>query len=244
MISYLQLVAGNLFVIRTLQIFRGRALLSTTTVTKTGTVFVCASSLIGFFCNNSPVLCFGLHFGGVFLCVVTLFCIERQQLLRLRGEVPLFLDRWILNLRLGSALTAARRDALLEHSEAFRTLAQPLFDTVSGPSRTPHHVLFSTQVLDELQRLHQEPHAAIERLENLRHLLRKSTEFRRKSGQAVRQTRIQSAVMLCLLIALSVFTLTRYRWRECADLVALSAVLSLLGLAVMHLLARKSTWKI
>ena len=134
--------------------------------------------------------------------------------MRLRSEIPLFLDRWILNLRLGSALSLAREMALREHSRnSARALAAP-YSRAQCAARAESHLLLPPRTLDELERIHKEPHAALMRLENLRHWLRKSSEFRRKSGQATRQTAIQSAVMVCLLFALIGFTVHRYGWRK------------------------------
>ena len=244
LILYTQLVFGNLFVIRTLQIFRARALLSANAVTKIGTLFVCASGCVTFFCFRVPALCFLLNFAALLSTLGILLLCERQQIDALKSEVPLFLDRWSLNLRLGSALPTARDMALREHSEGFQLLVRPLFAThPRGPTRR-RHLLFSAAVLGELERLHHEPHAALARLENLRQLLRKTSEFRRKSGQAVQQTAIQSVVMVVLLFALTLFTLHRYGWRRSGDLIIAAQFLSALGIVVMYFLARKTKWKI
>jgi hypothetical protein len=244
MILYAQMVFGILFVIRTLQIFRARALLSTPTVTKTGIAFVGACVIIGFFGTQNVFLCSFLITSCVFLMLIALFLLERRQIDSLKSEIPLFLDRWSLNLRLGSALPTARERALRDHSAGFQTLLRPVFSTQNVKSTRRHHALLSAAVMFELEFLQHEPHSALARLENLRQLLRKSAEFRRKSGQAVRQTTIQSAVMMIMLLALILFTLHRYGWRRCGDLIAGSVVLASLGVLLMHFLARKTKWKI
>ena len=238
---YLQLAFGFLFVIRTLQIFRARALISTSVVTKTGTGFVCACVMLSFFGARNPIWCSVSLFVCVFCFVSALFLLERRQIDSLKQDVPLFLDRWILNLRLGSALTSAREMALKDHSPAFQSLMRPVFATQQTRS---HHALMHFSVLAELERLQLEPHSALARLENLRAYLRKSSEFRRKSGQATRQTAIQSGVMLILLLALMVFTLHRYGWRHSGDLVLEAGALSIFGVTVMYVLSRKTRWKI
>ena len=242
LILFAQLVLGILFVIRTLQIFRERALLSTSTVMKTGTAFVCACMNCSFFCAHSPVLATGLTTGCVVFTPLTLWLLEKFEVARLRSEIPLFLDRWILNLRLGSALSPARESALREHSGRLRTLLQPLFTAQSRGGKS--HLLLPQNILEELERIHREPHAALARLENLRQFLRKAAEFRRKSGQAVRQTLIQSLFMMALLLALIVFTVHRYGWKHCADLIFVAVALSTFGMIGMYFLARKVRWKI
>lgn len=244
LILYAQLVFGNLFVIRTLQIFRARALVSTSTVTKTGTAFVCASATLSFFYARNIFQYSGLITGCIFICLALLFVFEHREIAALKNEVPVFIDRWILNLRLGLALPTARDMALRDHSESFQTLLRPVFNTQSSVAPRRRHLLLNAAVLNELERLQLEPHSALSRLENLRFLLRKTTEFRRKSGQATRQTAIQSVVMMILLIALTFFTLHRYGWHRAGDLVLWALFLSAIGVITMYLMARKSKWKV
>jgi hypothetical protein len=244
LIFYLQSVFGILFVIRTLQIFRARALISTSSVTKTGTAFVCACTATSFFGTQSAFLCFLLNILWVFLTIIVLFLLERREIDTLKSEVPLFLDRWILNLRLGSSLASAREAALRDHSIGFQSLMRPVFAVQNERVRRHQHVLMHISVLCELERLNSEAHSALARLESLRTLLRKTSDFRRKSGQAVRQTVIQSSVMMILLFALMFFTLYRYGWRRSGDLILESAGLSIMGVLIMFILARKTKWKI
>lgn len=240
---YVQLLIGNLFVIRTLQIFRARALLSASRVTKTGTSFVCAALLATFFAANSLTLSAGLITGVIFLLFATLFLMERREIAQLKADLPVFFDCWILNLRLGFALSAAREGALREQRERFQTLMRPVF-TAGSASQRRKHLILSAVLLEEIEFLEREPHSALSRLENLRALLRKSAEFRRKSGQASRQAVIQAIVMVILLIALMGFTLRRYGWKESGDLIVCAGFLSVIGVSVMMWVARKSKWKI
>jgi Flp pilus assembly protein TadB len=240
----LQLVFGNLFVIRTLQIFRARALLSQSTVTKTGTVFCALLAIVSIFHARAGVSGTILLSLCIVLCLAVLFLLERRQIDALKAEIPLFLDRWILNLRMGLALPTARESALCEHSPEFRALMKPVFATQTAFVGRRRHGLLPAQLLFELERLQVTPHSALQRLENLRLWLRKSSEFRRKSGQAVRQTLIQSLVMLFLLLALCAWSVRRYTWSRCYDLIIMSWVLYTLGASVMFVLSRKAKWKI
>jgi hypothetical protein len=243
-ISFAQTLFGILFVIRTLQIFRARAMLTQPFVTKTGTIFVTIALLSAFLSVQHAIFATLLSFANIFVAFATLFVCERRQIDALKAEFPFFLDRWILNLRLGSALTPSREQALRDHSANFQTLLRPLFNSSGLSAAKLTHPLLPSAQLHELERIQREPHAALQRLENLRHTIRKTAEFRRKSGQAVQQTRIQSSVMLLMLVALIAFTLRRYGWSRVADLVAESVVLSLIGTLTMHLLTRKTRWKI
>lgn len=242
LIFFAQTAFGILFVIRTLDIFRARALLSSRALAKIGIIFVCMLVWSAFFSVSNFIFGISLALAALSGLIVTLILCERRKIDALKAEIPLFLDRWILNLRLGSALITARDAALREHSENFRALLQPLFAT--QPQAGKMHLLIRGAVVAELEHIHREPHSALARLENLRQMLRKMAEFRRKSGQAVHQTAIQAGVMLFLQLALSIFTLKRYGWRRTSDLILAALALSLAGLAIMFLLARKTKWKI
>jgi hypothetical protein len=236
-------VFGNLFVIRTLQIFRMRALIAQQVLTKIGTVAICSAVFAIFLSETRPIEAAVLLFSAVFAPLPLMIFLERRRLQVLRSYVPVFLDRWIMNLKLGAASASARELALTSQSADFQALMRPLFTSSKGAICASHPLLpaFASR---EMARLRSEPHMALQRLENLRQVLRKTDDFRRKSGQAMRQTAIQSAVMLLLYAALLVFTIFRGGWHANSDLVLWSGVFTLIGTAGMSAIARKRGWKI
>lgn len=243
-IAFASSLLGILFVIRTLRIFRARALLTASFLTKAGTIFVFTPLACAFFAGDRLGLAISLALLNAIAAWIALFSCERREIGILREEVPYFLDRWILNLRLGSAPLIARERALEEHSERFCRLLRPIFSSGGLSAAKPHHPLLPTKYLLELERVLREPHAARARLENLRRNWRKSSEFRRKSGQATQQTRIQASLMLFMLLALVIFTLRRYGWARAGDLTVEAVLLSMLGMVTMFVLSRKRRWKI
>ncbi len=233
---------GIMSALRMLIHFRSRALISSQHLTKIGTgscaliigvLFFCARDLI---CASFALMCV------LFVMFFALWFFERRQIDALKKEVPGFLDRWILNMKLGKALSAARTAALQDLNARARSLLEPLFVSQNIPHCV--HLILDEKVLPELLELNHSPHSALARLENAREWMRKSDDFRRKSGQAVRQTTIQAVVLLLLLIALAVFTVQRHGWRRNSDLVLASFVLSGLGIFTMRHLARKRRWNI
>lgn len=242
LLSFLVLMIGITFVLRTSLVFRERGVIHESAVTKTGTLGILVQLLLPFFVNQNRL---GWILPACLLPLLPigfLLFLEHKTIAVFKARVPIFLDRWILNMRLGKSLSSAREAALRQEGDRFQTLMRPLFATRS--SEREQHLLLAKNVRRELEQIAQINHAALERLENLRSHLRKTAEFRRKSGQAVLQTTIQSIVMLGLLIALALFNLQRYGWTRCGDLICLAAFLSLIGLMVMMRLARKSSWKL
>jgi hypothetical protein len=242
LILFAQTMFGIVFVIRTMHVFRVRGLLRQDYVTKTGTFFVTILCLARLWRVDSPIT--QLFSCAISMCGPLIFCLigERIQLRSLRARVPLFLDRWILNMKIGNSLSSARDAALREETENFQALVRPLFEAPrAGP---PRHSFLSSQVVRELQNIVRSEHSGLARLQNLRQFLKKSDSFRRKSGQAVRQTAIQSAIMTVLLVALSLFTIRKYGWARSADLIGLATLLSTTGVLLMVHLSRKSKWKL
>jgi hypothetical protein len=244
LILFAQTLFGLWSVVRTLQFFRARALLQTSTVTKTGTIFVFTVILIASFSVGHSFATTILILSAWICNFGTLLMLERRQIDSLKREFPKFLDRWILNLKLGQAPSRARDLALQMHLDAFRTLMQPIFAVGERVSLPRTHLLFSKSVSEELARIGIEPHLALARLETMRRNVRQAEVFRRRSGQAVRQTRIQSAVMLFILFALIAFTIARYGPEKMADLILMSVILSICGVFTMHLLAKRVKWKV
>lgn len=233
---------GLLSALRLSREFLGRALISKSLVTKTGTLTCTAVVLAVFFSAHNTF--------SAILCTIlvpiagscALFTLERRQIDALKLQTPIFLDRWILNMRLGQSVSSAREAALRDSSERLRALLQPMF---KADAQTPReHLFLPSKFLFELKNLALSPHSALARLENLREMMRKSDAFRRKSGQARRQTSIQAGVLLCLHLALAVFTVRRYGWQRHSDLIVMSFVLAGCGLVAMNALARKTKWKI
>ncbi len=233
---------GLLSALRIARTFRARAVISSELVTKTGTlmcstmlvsVFGCATSVL----NAISIACVNLCCGFLLL----LWC-ERRQIDALKSQTPIFLDRWILNMKLGHSLSSARDAALRDSSERFHVLLRPLF--LSGANVPRAHLVLPSKILHELKILASTSHSAIHRLENLREMVRKADDFRRKSGQARRQTSIQAGVLLFLHLALAVFVYRRHGWQRHSDLIILSFLLAACGVGWMQLLARKSKWKI
>ncbi|MGE0527274.1 MAG: hypothetical protein AB7G93_22235 [Bdellovibrionales bacterium] len=242
MIFFALLVFGTLFVMRTLRIFNNRTLIRETMLTKIGTLTLSLEWISLFFTSHVPwIQGFTVVLVSITLVLVLCTC-ERREIDAHKSRVPFFLDRWILNMRLGQSVNAARDAALKSESEAFIALVKPCFDTQRTRSLHTAHPLFSANAMRELEELAHSPHCALERLENLRRVWRKSADFRRRSGQSLHQAAIQSAVMLVLLFALSTFAVHRYGWVRVADLVLGSALLSFTGVWLMIRMARKTRW--
>lgn len=242
LILFLISMFGNLSALRVLRVFRSRALISPNALTKIGTGACVMMNIIIFFCASDMMLSLIALITTIALIYFVLWCFECRQIDGLKKEVPAFLDRWILNMKLGNSLSSARDAALRETGERTNSLLQPLFLSTQADQR--NHLILDAKILHELLLLAQLPHSALQRLESLRQMMRKTEEFRRKSGQATRQTAIQSSVLLILLVGLAIFTVHRHGWHRSSDFIIISISLSAFGVFCMRKLARKTKWKV
>ncbi len=232
---------GLLSALRIARVFLARGVIAKCLVTRFGTLICIVVVLSVFFRAQSAFSAIFLAIAPSGLLAIALFALERRQIDALKTQTPLFLDRWILNMRLGGSVSAARAEALRDSEHRWRALIEPLFKSSTLPR---DHLILPSKFLIEMNSVVQSPHSALARLESLREMIRKSDDFRRKSGQARRQTSIQAGVLLCLHLALALFTYRRYGWQRHSDLIVMSFVLAGCGLASMRALARKSKWKI
>jgi len=242
LIFFLCLMFGLLFVIRTMHVFRARNVIRANVVTKIGTVMLSALIWSSFCWHGNLFRALLIALTLIVSPLILFFILERKRIAEFKASVPIFLDRWILNLRLGNSVTSARDAALRDECEDLQALLRPVF--ANRASEPTEHILLPQNVLKEFAQIAGSTHGALARLENLRDYVRKTSEFRRKSGQATRQTAIQSLVMMVLLFALGVFTVHRYGWTRTADLVTFSALISFIGVALMFYLARKTRWNL
>jgi len=239
-----QTLFGNLIAFRILRRFRNRSLISTTSLTKIGTAFAAATALASVFLFSSA------RFMPLFTVCAAIFLIvmlkvrEMRRVSRLENEFPRFLDRWLLNVRTGRAMLPAREQALAACDEQFQLLVRPLFDAKNSVHGAPAHLFLSNYALTELRAVQSESHNTAARLQNLRESLARESDFRRKSGQAMRQAAIQSTVLAFMHVALTGFTAARSGFWANADLMLISTALTLAGMLLLRLLARRIQWSI
>ena len=242
LILFSQLMIGNVFVIRILRKFRERSLVSEDSLTKIGTLTLTIISSIGFFPPSRLSFSFSLVAICISAMLLALFSLQRRQIDALKSNFPLFLDRWILNAKLGSSISSARERALIEESVVSQRLLRAFFN--STRAECEKHAFLDDHVALELKEIGAQTHQAIARLENLRLHLRRTSDFRRKSGQALLQSRIQMITIGVLVLALQVYDVRRYGWSRVGDFILLSLALSAIGIVVMNILASKRRWRI
>ncbi len=238
-VFFAQTMFGILIAIRILRKFRDRSLISTTCLTKIGTAFALLTSFLPF---PSPRLSFFVVIFALIALKIFLNQLEMRRIETLLAHFPRFLDHWLLGLRVGQAPSVASESALLRSESAFQSLVRPLLYNNGASVEARRHLFLRERILLELHLAQTQGHNTVARLESLREFLRRESDFRRKSGQALRQASIQSTVMLALHFALCAFVIHRSGWGRSADLIVTATALTLAGMLVLRLVARRIKW--
>lgn len=103
---------------------------------------------------------------------------------------------------------------------------------------------FTRDVIEEFKLIDQQPHASLRRLSVLREKIRIEDDFRRRSGQVLSRLRAQSLVMCVLYLAVFIFMVSKFGWRENASALSLSVGFFMCGVVWMWLGGRRLKWKV
>lgn len=229
--------------IRILRRYHSRSLIRAHVLAKIGTLALLWIAISGFIVASSPIFPLIAVLICVFLTTVALEWLERRQIDAFQRRFSYFLDRWAMNIKIGMSPASAKEQALAQESVHLHRILQPIFSASAVRMRADDHFM-SNEIANELRTIASASHLALSKLENLRRQQREASEFRRKSGQATLQARIQSVTMLALLFALQVLAVRKHGWNRVGDLVIISTILSLLGVFFIHHLAQKRKWSI
>lgn len=235
---------GIVFVIRILGFFRHRNLISENFLTKIGTIFVLVQICLAIFNHSTPVLVFICHSFSVLALWLVLFLIERRQIDGLRQQMAPFLDRWLLNMKMGMSVTRAAENALLRSSIYFSRAMQAVFESNAPISPHFRHFFLEFSVLQTLISIYRSNSNAYTRLSLLRSDVRESENFRHKSGRAVIQTRTQAIVMLFLQIAISIYVARSYGFIKNSDFILGGGGLAVSSFWLMRIFAKRIRWNI
>lgn len=241
----LQLMFGLLFALRTLKQLQKKNLISEIGSTKLYIMIVATFFAVTDGTKYDPVLQ---------MCAIGVTCASLLSLplifeLRLRrliqSEFPGFLSGIILAMKAGFSFRSSIDKQLSNSSEVWEKWLRSMIESRvflrTGEDFSAH---WWSIYLHELQAAEENPHQALTRLENFRQKIKVLSDFRRKSGQALAQARIQMAVMTFLYLALLILMMTQFHLSTHRKLIFISVCMFACGQILFWWLGRKRTWKI
>jgi hypothetical protein len=243
-----QLMFGLLFAHRTLQQLLKKKLIEESLMKKTSAAVFFILLGITLVCLHSPRWQFVL-ISSTCACLLSLdLFFERRLKIVIQSQFPEFITRLILSMKTGMSFRSAVDRELQNPKELWQKWLRSMIDArvflqKSGAVNSTMDPTWWRDWLEELQTVHQNPHHALARLESLRRKLRVLSGFRRKSGQAMLQARIQLLVMTVLYFALLIVTMMQFQILRHQRCLILSLCLFFAGQLLFWRLARKSTWK-
>lgn len=185
-------------------------------------------------------------FAPIVALSAALFALLRRRSRRFRESFVEVLALIALKMKSGRSFRQSFSEVSAESSSVIRAKLSEIGSVVvfSQQKKILTGDGFIAEVIDELTRIDQQPHAATRRLANFREKLRIEDDFRRRAGLVVARIRAQSLIMTGLYLALTAFIAWHFGWRKYLPLYAGSAFLFTIGAFWIWLGGRNHKWKV
>lgn len=195
---------------------------------------------------NRPILAWSVVCCALICLVVSQFVIRAHRENKFRAEFLDYIERVIMLVRTGKPFRLALSSAIDDIEPFTQKKIGKILEFVffSQHSDLLAADLPMQNIVSELVAIDRSAHKTLERLVLLRRNLRLELEFRSKAGQVMRRMRWQSYILTGLYIALLVFMLNMFTWREIWPFLWISVTFFVTGLCWMMFAGRKIRWKI
>lgn len=220
--------------------------LARTTMTKIGTVYLFIVGFLVFALPHSHRMIWLSLYFPIFLLGGAVIIVMRRRASQFREVLCEMLTLVSLKMKSGRSFRHAIGEACAESDVRFRKQLSEIVNAVVFSQQIPlqRRHTFVDEVVSELTRIDQNPHASIKRLSVFRQKLRIENDFRRKSGQVLARIRAQSIVMTLLYFAIFAFMVCKFGWQENAPALLTSALLFAVGAVWISLGGRSMKWKV
>jgi len=236
--------SGLLFVHRMLMQLQQERIFATSTLTKIGTVFFLSLVL---FAALMP-----MRFAMITICVLqAMFSFLMSAVARFRENhfkksALAVIEEIVLSMKTGRSFRHAFEDAKRSCDAFTQQKLAEIMSLVAFSQQTETSVMskFAKFLVEEFTHVDQKPYRSIQRLEILRTRLKMERNFRRRSGDAVKQVRLQALVLLILYICMFVAVSQHVQLVQYLSLLMTSMMLMLTGYVLMWWLVRSFRWKV
>lgn len=237
---------GFMFAARISEALIERNLFARAELTKIGTGYLLVVIFLAIFLPRTHFSIWIAVFAPLVALAVALFALLKQRSRRFRENFVEVLALIALKMKSGRSFRQSYSEVSAECSPEIRAKLAEIGSVVvfSQQKKILASDRFITDVIDELTRIDQQPHAAARRLANFREKLRIEDDFRRRAGLVVARIRAQSLIMTGLYVALLTFIAWHFGWRRYLSLYAGSALSFTLGTIWIWMGGRKLEWKV
>jgi hypothetical protein len=241
---------GCAFVVRISDFLTERSLFSRTALTKIGTAYFVNVIFLALSLPKTRISIWVAIFLPMLLFAAVLFVVIRRRSTQFREKFLEILTLVALKMKAGRSFRQSYSEVAAESSPEIRAKLGEIGSVVVFSQQnksTPRTIVgdrFIAEVVDELTRIDQQPHAASKRLAIFREKLRLESDFRRRSGLVVARIRVQSLIMSLMYLALGGFSIWHYGWLSYRFCYLISATFFVAGGLWIWLWGRNLKWKV
>jgi hypothetical protein len=207
-LEYIIIVSGFVFAFRMRDEFVDRQkLIVQSLMTKIGTAYFAFAFAMMMFAHSSLLIWMSV-FVPQFLFFTSMSWLKNQRRSGFREIFMSSLTRLILKMKAGRAFRQALNEIIEEVEPQMRASLVEIRDFVIFSQHEPSTHMSSPileSIVNEFRLADQSPHAALRRLLVFREKIHTENDFRRRSGQVLRQIRAQSLLLGGLYLAVLAF---------------------------------------
>lgn len=246
LIEFIITLSALMFASRMFVRARRENILSESVLTKIGTAYFCAIIVLNYFSSSTISVVWLTSFLPLIAFVVG---IEIARLCRTRAFHKAFsgsLNLTLLKMKSGKSFRQSFAEVINEMTPTHAQRLREIFDIVVFTQQDKEVLRsdFLALIVRELRFADQNPHAAIKRLQTLRMRIKIAEDFRRRSGQALKQVRAQSFLMSGLFLAVVIFVVINFGFHRNQNLILIAFALFAVGLIWIHHGGKKLKWKV
>lgn len=246
LIAYIITMSALMFATRIMVRVHRENIFTESALTKIGTAYFCALIAFNYF---SSANIFALWLASFAPLVFFNVIIAIARFYRTRAFHRAFSDSLnltLLKMKSGKSLRQSFTEVMSELPSTDAQRLREIFDIVvfTQQDKAVLQSNFVSMIVRELRVADQNPHSAIKRLQTLRMRIKIEEDFRRRSGQALKQVRAQSILMTGLFLAVVCFVIASFGFARHQHLILIAFTLFSIGLFWIHQGGRKLKWKV
>ncbi len=249
--SFVIVLSGMLFAVRiATDVIDRYNLLTRSLMTKIGTTYSVQLIAISLILPHRYVILWTFAFGPQLIFVAVMWALRLFRAHRFRKQFAESLSLLILKMRSGKAFRQAFAEIIQETDKVTEAMVKVRLGEIRDlvvfsqqQNRAPSSE-FIQEIVTEFRIADREAHAALRRMQTFRARIRCEDDFRRKSGQILRQIRAQSLLLAGLYFAVLIFVVKRFGFQKNSTCIAFSLFLFACGLTWIWTGGRKIKWKV
>ena len=156
-----------------------------------------------------------------------------------------FLNFLILKMKTGSSFRDSVEKVCFNFDSNFNFTLKKIMQFVTFSQQTEQNInnKLIKIIVNEFKYADQTEHLAISRLENFYNSLKKTSDFRRRSGQISKQVQVQLVLIVVLYVAVLIAGAFWFSWESLENLYLISLFLFFIGVYMIFRIKRSFKWK-